>query len=84
MAIQTTVKTISFTRSTRGHTRAQAPLIDLNQPGRLRVAHVISLLGVSHSTLYAGLKTGRYPLPDGHDGKLPYWNTATISSFLRS
>lgn len=84
MAIQTTIKTIAFTRSTRGHTRAQAPTIDLNQPGRLRVAHVMSLLGISHSTLYAGIKTGRYPKPDGKDGKLPFWNTTTIASFLKA
>ena len=60
----------------RGHTRPKAPTIGLDQDGRLRVAHVLAILGVSHSTLYAGLvmkdgKPSRYPQPDGYDGKLP-------------
>ena len=67
-----------------GHTKPQAPLISLDQPGRLGVAHVLSLLGISHSTLYAGLKTFRYPPPDGRDGKMPYWKTETISRLLQS
>lgn len=66
----------------RGHTRAKAPSISLDKPGRLRVAHLLSLLGISHSTLYSGIATGRYPRPDGHDGKLPFWRTETIRSFL--
>ena len=64
------------------HTRPKAPTIDLKQPGRLRVCHVLSLLAVSHSTLYAGLKSGRYPAPDGRDGKMPFWRTATFNQFL--
>jgi hypothetical protein len=67
-----------------GHTRPQAPQIPLDQPGRLRVAHLLCLFSVSHSTLYAGIKSGRYPAPDGRDGSIPYWNTATISAFLQS
>lgn len=65
-----------------GHTQARMPSLRLDQPGRLRVCHLLALLGVSHSTLYAGIKTGRYPAPDGHDGKLPFWNTATIRALL--
>lgn len=65
-----------------GHTKPKPPLISLNQPGRLRVANVMSLLGISHATLYAGMKTGRYPKPDGYDGKLPYWFTETIRALL--
>lgn len=65
-----------------GHTRAKAPIVSLSEPGRLRVAHVLALLGVSHSTLYAGVKTGRYPKADGRDGNFPYWNTQTIKNFL--
>jgi len=61
-----------------GHTRAKAPIISLDQPGRLRVAHLLSLLSVSHSTLYAGIKSGRYPKPDGIDGKIPFWWTSTV------
>lgn len=75
-------------RKQRGHTLARPPVIGLDQPGRLRVAHVLALLGVSHSTFYSGLKrrpgqsTTRYPVPDGYDGKVPFWNTATLKSFL--
>jgi predicted DNA-binding transcriptional regulator AlpA len=65
-----------------GHTRAKAPLIDLSEPGRLRVAHLLALLGVSHSTFYSGTKTGRYPKADGKDGNFPYWKTSTIKRFL--
>lgn len=67
-----------------GHTKPLPPTIALDQPGRLRVANVMALLGVSHSTLYAGLKSGRYPAPDGYDGPMPYWLTATIRDFLMS
>jgi len=67
-----------------GHTRARAPSISLDQPGRLRVAHLLCILSVSHSTLYSGIKKGRYPKPDGHDGKIPYWNTGTLKIFLES
>lgn len=75
--------TLNIRRVARsGHTRASAPLISLDQPGRLRVAHVLSLLAVSHSTLYAGMRSGRYPKPDGFDGKVPYWKTESIRAFL--
>lgn len=67
-----------------GHTRAKPPTISLDQPGRLRVAHLLSLLSVSHSTLYAGIKSGRYPKRDGTDGKIPYWKTSTIRLLLQS
>lgn len=66
-----------------GHTKPKAPVISLDQPGRLRVAHVMSLLGVGHSTLYEGMRLKRYPRPDGYDGKIPYFLTETIRKFLR-
>jgi len=66
----------------RGHTRAKAPTISLDKPGRLRVAHLMALLGVSHSTLYAGIASARYPKPDGMDGRIPYWRTQTVRSLL--
>jgi hypothetical protein len=52
---------IEARRKKSGHTRARRPEIGLEQPGRLRVAHLLALLGISHSTLYAGVKSGRYP-----------------------
>ena len=69
-------------KKTNGHTKAVAPTISLDQPGRLRVAHVLSIYGISHSTLYAGLKRKRYPKPDGYDGVMPYWMTSTIRHSL--
>lgn len=66
----------------RGHTRAQAPVISLSEPGRLRVAHVMALFAISHSTLYQGMREGRYPQPDGRDGRFPFWKTETIRKAL--
>lgn len=63
---------------------AKAPLINLDQMGRLRVSHLTALLAVSRSTLYAGIASGRYPDPDGKDGKMPYWLTTTIKAFLEA
>lgn len=62
--------------------KPQAPEISLSQPGRLRVANMMSLLGVSRATLYVGMSSGRYPEPDGKDGRIPYWNTETIKRWL--
>lgn len=62
--------------------KPQPPEISLLQPGRLRVAHMMSLLGISRTTLYAGINSGRYPEPDGKDGRLPYWNTETVRRWL--
>ena len=66
----------------RGHTKAKPPLISLHEPGRLRVAHLLALLGVSHSTLYQRMDAGSYPKPDGYDGKFPFWKTSTIKRFI--
>lgn len=67
-----------------GHTRPRKPEIDLSQLGRLRVANMLAILNVSHSAFYAGLKTGRYPSPDGRDGSFPFWMTSTIKAFLEA
>lgn len=69
-------------RKQRGHTMPRAPLIGLDQPGRLRVAHVLAILGIAASTLYDGIKSGRYPAPDARDGSFPWWRTSTIKAFL--
>ena len=84
------VNTAAPPKRQRGHTMPKAPVISLDQPGRLRVAHLLAILGIAHQTLYAGLKlkpgetTTRYPVPDGRDGKFPYWKTGTIKAFLDS
>lgn len=62
--------------------RPMAPLISLNQPGRLRFANLMALFGISHQTLYKRMKEGVIPQPDGHDGPHPFWYTATIRPLL--
>lgn len=69
-------------RIQRGHTKARAPLIKLDQPGRLRVAHLMALYGVSHSTIYQRISDGAYPKPDGYDGRCPFWKTETIRNHI--
>lgn len=59
-----------------------APLISLDQPGRLRFANLMALLSVSHQTLYSQIKGGSVPHPDGYDGNRPYWFTSTIKPLL--
>lgn len=66
--------------------KAKAPLISLDQPGRLRMANLMAIFSCSHTTIYQRIKTGEFPKPDGYDwpnqptGKQgrPYWNTETI------
>jgi hypothetical protein len=86
LSVPTLVASVSEAskRKQSGHTRPRPPLVDLAQDGRLRVANLLALLAVSHSTLYAGIKSGRYPAPDGRDGSFPFWNTATVKAFLAS
>jgi len=55
---------------------------DLSLPGRLRVSNLMSAFNVSRSTLYSGINSGRYPEPDGKDGRLPYWNNETVRRWL--
>lgn len=71
-------------KATSKKVKPQAPEISLSQPGRLRVANMMSLLGISRTTLYAGINSGRYPEPDGKDGRLPYWNTETVRRLLEN
>lgn len=72
------------TKKQRGHVFARPPIIDLYSPGRLRSGHVLALCGFSHSTLYSRMKTGDFPLPDGKDGGLNFWNTHTIKNYLET
>ena len=68
----------------RGHVLPRMPLIDINNPGRLRSGHVLALCGFSHSTLYLRINKGGFPEPDGKDGGLNFWNTSTIKNYLDS
>lgn len=64
------------------HVKPVAPVISLNKPGRLRTANMLALFGVSASTFYDGIQSGRYPERDGYDGKMPYWFTHTVRKYL--
>jgi hypothetical protein len=70
-------------RKKTGHTRPRQPLISLDQEGRLRVANLLAILNVSHSTFSAGVKSGRYPPPDGYDRKMPWWSTTTVRPLVK-
>lgn len=70
------------TTKQRGHTMPRRPNISLDEPGWLRVGHLLWLLTISHSTLYTGLKTGRYPPPDRKDGVRPVWHTSTVRALV--
>jgi len=63
------------------HVNPRRPVIDVRSPGRLRTSDVLGLLSISHSTLYARMKVGELPRPDGNDGR-NYWNTSTIHAVL--
>lgn len=76
--------TSNRTKPQRGHVIPRPPIIELCSPGRLRSAHVLALCGISHSTLYARMKTGSFPVPDGRDGGLNFWRTDTIRSYLEA
>lgn len=66
------------------NTKPVAPVISLSEPGRLRLANLLHMFGVSRTTLHVGIKSGRYPKPDGRDGRMPYWNTATVRAWLEN
>ena len=67
----------------RGHAKA-LPCPDLNQPLRLRVGHLQTLYGLSHSAVYVHLKKGLIPPNDGVIGRRRYWRTDTIRAALNS
>jgi predicted DNA-binding transcriptional regulator AlpA len=82
--LPTTIYRHSIAGKKGGHVQPKAPAIAITQPGRLRTAHVLALCGVSHSTLYARIAANEFPPPDGKDGSLNYWNTATILQYLQT
>lgn len=69
--------------SKRGHSQP-LPKPDLNQPGRLRVGHLMTFYDISHSSVYSHLKKKLLPPPDGVVAGRPYWRTETIKSHLES
>ncbi len=55
---------------------------ELNNLARLRAKEVMTLIGVKKSVFYKGIGSGRYPKPDGIDGRMPFWKTETVRAFL--
>ncbi|CAG4920425.1 hypothetical protein [Paraburkholderia gardini] len=78
MAVQFVAK-----KKRTGGTRPKTVITPLNQPGRLRVGHLLTLLSISATTFYRRLNAGVIPEADGSDGK-PYWKTETVRAFLES
>lgn len=70
------------TKAQRGHSKFLPIMVDLTQPGRLRVGHLQTLFAISHAAVYARIKAGIIPRPDGYDGVRPYWNNSTILHLL--
>jgi predicted DNA-binding transcriptional regulator AlpA len=58
--------------------RSALPPVDLTKPGRLRVDDVLTILRVSRTAFWTGIKTGRFPPADFHEGRIPYWKTSSI------
>lgn len=48
---------------------------------KLRVGHLLTVLEISHQTLYTKLDSGEIPQTEGHDPR-PYWHSKTIRGFL--
>lgn len=79
-----TTQNIPASGPKKGHSKAlPIAIIDLQQPGRLRIGHLMTLFSVSHSTLYNHIRKGRIPVADGDDGKRPFWNTETVRNALK-
>ncbi len=68
-------------KSQRGHAKA-LPRPDLNVPGRLRVGHLMTVYGLSHSCVYAHLDKRLLPQHDGVVAGRRYWRTETIKADL--
>jgi len=71
------------TKRTRKQTNVRPrPLpFSLDQPGRVRVGHWLTLLDIASPTFFAWRKAGKVPAADGHDGR-PFWLTSTVKAFL--
>ncbi|WP_434109254.1 hypothetical protein [Paraburkholderia caffeinilytica] len=70
-----------------GNTKPLPVTLPLDQPGRLREGHLLTLLSISGATLRTRIKNGTVPPCDGHDGYVgrwlrPYWDTETIRKYL--
>ena len=65
----------------RGHCKS-LPAPDLNSPIRLRIGHLLTLYGVSHTTYYRHQTVNLIPQPDGVVAGRPFWKSSTIKAHL--
>lgn len=56
--------------------------IDLEGPGYLRIAEVLSLIPISRASLYAGIKSGIYPAPVKLSVRSVGWSRKSILRLL--
>jgi predicted DNA-binding transcriptional regulator AlpA len=76
-------KKAAFKAAPAKRTRTETQIaINLDRPGRVRVAHVLALLGISRATLYRRQQDGKYPKFDGIDGTMPYYRTETVKALI--
>jgi predicted DNA-binding transcriptional regulator AlpA len=69
-------------KRTNGNARPlPLPFPDLQQCGRLRVGHLLTVFGISSPEFYKRLKAGQIPAPAGKDPR-PYWEAQTVRAYL--
>ncbi|MDO5625721.1 MAG: hypothetical protein Q4G71_13655 [Pseudomonadota bacterium] len=56
--------------------------IDLKTDQRLLLGHVLGFMKTTDSTLSRWIKEGKFPAPDGKQGRRPFWFSATIRSHV--
>lgn len=61
-------------RRKSGHVRPKAPIISLDEKGRLGTAQVLAISNWSDSTLRNRIAAGQFPAPK-KDGRFNYWTT---------
>lgn len=64
-----------------GHAKPRAPLISLDQPGRLYTGNVLAVANFSASSLFQRIKEGRWPAPH-RDGHRNFWHTHEVKQAL--
>lgn len=64
-----------------GHVRPKAPVISLDQKGRLGTGNVLAVANWAHSTLYNKIAAGKFPPPQ-KDGRSNFWTTDQVREAL--
>jgi len=81
-------KTVSTAKKKPGQAK-RLPIdgLNFNQPQRLRVGHLLTLLQISAPQLYKMRAAGKLPEPAGHFGTgtrpTPYWLTTQMLPYIK-